>query len=82
MLGGIVSIVGIIVLIVGSIMFLIAAFKEHILWGLGSLFVPFVSLVFLIMHWSVAKKPFLIQIIGAVLMIIGAVLGGLGASGG
>ena len=28
-------------------------------WGLGYLFIPFVSLFFVASHWDVAKKPFL-----------------------
>ena len=61
---------GIILIIVGSIIalfygiiLLIRAFQTHILWGLGSLFVPFVSLIFVIMNWDVAKKPFLMGLI-------------------
>jgi len=37
-------------------MFYIVAFKESILWGLGCLIVPFVSLVFLIVFWNDAKN--------------------------
>lgn len=47
------------------------AFRQSILWGLGSLFVPFVGLIFAIMHWADAKKPFLISLGGTVLAIIG-----------
>ena len=55
-------------------MFLIVAFKKSALWGLGCLFVPFVGLAFLIMNWDDAKKAFLIQIIGAVIMMLAAFL--------
>jgi hypothetical protein len=79
-LGGILSVVGFIVMLVGAIMFLIAAFREHILWGLGTLFVPFVGLIFLIMHWDVAKKPFLIQLLGIPFVVIGALLAGGGGA--
>ncbi len=71
--------VGGIIALVGSIMFLIVAFKESILWGLGCIFVPFVSLVFLIMHWSVAKKPFLVSLCALPFYIIGILMGGLGS---
>ena len=47
------------VALVFGIMLLVQAFKVHVLWGLGSLFVPFVGLIFAIMHWPQAKKPFL-----------------------
>ena len=41
-------------------------------WGLGSLFVPFVSLIFVILNWQDSKKPFLIQVVGVVLCLVGA----------
>ncbi len=61
-------------MLVGAIMILIEAFKEHILWGLGSLFVPFVSLVFIVMHWNVSKKGFFIWLAGLPLYGIGIAL--------
>lgn len=68
-------ILGGIVMLVGGIMFLIAAFSESVLWGLGCLFIPFVSLFFLIMHWSEAKKGFLIQLAGVAIFGIGIAVG-------
>ena len=59
-----------------AIQLLIMAFKESILWGLGSLFIPFVILVFVIMNWQATKTPFLRYIGCLVLTVIGAVLGG------
>ena len=47
---------------------------ESILWGLGCIFVPFVSLIFLIMHWDTAGKPFLIQLAGVVAVIAASVM--------
>jgi hypothetical protein len=61
-------------LIVFGIQLLIAAFRTSVLWGLGSLFVPFVSLIFVIMHWNVAKKPFLRSLLGALVFGIGLAL--------
>lgn len=42
--------VGFIISVVAGIWFLVVAFKQSVLWGLGCLFVPFVSLIFLIIH--------------------------------
>jgi hypothetical protein len=75
-IGTIILIIGIIIMIVGGIMLLIVAFKENIWWGLGSIFVPFVALIFVIMHWQKSKKPFFIWLGGLVVYIIGMVLGG------
>jgi hypothetical protein len=44
------------------------------LWGFGSLFIPIVSLVFVAMHWDETKRPFLIQVVGVVLMVAGAMM--------
>jgi hypothetical protein len=67
---------GWLVSIVGGIMLLVVAFKESILWGLGCIFIPFVALIFIVMHWEQSKKPFFIELAGAVLVIIGIILGG------
>ncbi len=77
--GMILMAVGGIVMLVGSIWFLVVAFQESLLWGLGSILVPFVSLIFLIMHWDKAGKPFLIQLAGVVPMIVGSFLMGASA---
>ncbi len=66
--------IGFLISFVGGIMFLIAAFRESVLWGLAVIFVPFASLAFLIIHWQEAKKAFLLQIVGVILSIMAAVL--------
>ncbi|MEQ8635042.1 hypothetical protein [Gimesia maris] len=70
----ILMLIGGIAIAVGGIWFIIVTFQESVLWGLGCLFIPFVSLIFLCMHWDRAGKPFLIQIAGLVPFIIGAAL--------
>ena len=66
--------------LLGGIWLLIVAFKESIWWGLGSLFIPFVSLIFVVLHWSVAKTPFLISLLSIVMVIAGAFMTGAIAS--
>jgi uncharacterized membrane protein HdeD (DUF308 family) len=73
-MGLILLVVGGIVMFVGGILLLVAAFKESVLWGLGSLLVPFVSLIFVFVHWDKAKKPFFVWLIGLAITIAGAVL--------
>ncbi len=63
--------IGVVVGLVGGIMLLIKAFQASVWWGLGSLFVPFVSLIFVISHWQVAKKPFLISLISVPFVVVG-----------
>ena len=66
--------IGSVISIIFGIHLLIVAFQTSILWGLGYLFIPFVSLIFVIVHWSEAKTPFLRSLIGVALVILGMVL--------
>lgn len=50
--------------ILGSVFFLVAAFRTSILWGLGVLFFAPIGLVFVIVHWSRAKNSFFWQLWG------------------
>lgn len=70
--------VGIVIDLIGGIWLLVKAFQASVWWGLGSIFVPFVSLIFVITHWAEAKRPFFLTLVGLVLILIGAVLGGTG----
>lgn len=63
---------GLVLLVIGGIWFILAAFREGILWGLGVLFVPFVSLIFLILGWPEAKRPFFLQLTGLGLILLAA----------
>lgn len=65
---------GLIIAFVGGIMLLVEAFKESVLWGIGCLLFNPVSLVFLIIYWEQAHKPFFIQLGGIVLMFAGMFL--------
>jgi hypothetical protein len=65
--------VGLLLVIVGGLAFLLAAFREGVLWGLACLFVPFATLAFLVIHWQKAKDSFFLQLYG-VAAIFGAVL--------
>ena len=66
--------IGGITVLVGSIWFLVVTFQESLLWGLGCMFVPFVSLIFLVSHWDKAGKPFLIQLAGIVPFVAGSMM--------
>lgn len=73
-IGGILVAIGGIIMLVYGIILLIKAFQEHILWGLGYLFIPFCGLVFIIMHWEKCKQPFLKSLLGLVIYLIGFAL--------
>ena len=65
---------GLAVFVIGGIGTLIAAFKTNILWGIGCLLLAPVSLIFLILHWNVAKNPFFLQLAGFVIILVGSSL--------
>ena len=71
-LGSVAVWAGCLLALVGAVTFIIGAFRESILWGLGVLFVPFVSLIYLILCWPTAKRPFFWQLTGIALVILGA----------
>jgi hypothetical protein len=62
---------GMVILLIGNVWIAVKAFQKGILWGLGCLIVPFVSLIFVIMHWAETKIPFIVSLAGIVLIILG-----------
>ena len=62
---------GLIVFLIGSFWYLITTFRTGILWGLSCMFLPFVSFIFLFVHWKVAAKPFLVSILGVGIALSG-----------
>ena len=79
-LGMIIMAIGAIGGLVFWIQILIVAFKKHIGWGLGSLFIPFVGLVFVFMKWQETKTPFLRALICFAVQIVGMVMSGYSAA--
>ena len=73
-LGMIIWGIGGLVALIGGIWFLVVAFRQTIWWGLGCLFIPFVSIIFLIIHWSDAAKPFFVSLLGVVMMVVVTIL--------
>ena len=70
---------GLILLGAGAIWLLLVTFTESVLWGLGSLLLPFVSLIFVAMNWEITKRAFILQLVGAFMMFGGMLLGHAGA---
>jgi hypothetical protein len=63
--------VGIIISAFGGLWLLVVAFQESLLWGLGCVFIPIVSLIFVIMHWEKGGKPFLVSLAGGIIAFVG-----------
>ena len=68
---------GALIAIVGSIWFIVAAFSEDILWGLGVILLPFVGLIFIILHVEKGLPPFIVTIVGGGIMYLGMFVGGV-----
>ncbi|MCB9651979.1 MAG: hypothetical protein H6730_36075 [Deltaproteobacteria bacterium] len=64
--------VGVIAALVSGIWLLIVVYQEGIIWLLLYLFVPVAGLVFVFLHWEVAKRPFLLNLAGGVVAAVGA----------
>ncbi len=67
-------VLGSILALVGSLLFLIDAFRVHWGWGLGALFFPPANIVCLIKHWTATKRGFLISLLALPFLAGGLVL--------
>lgn len=75
-MSGVLIVIGLLVMFAGAVLLAVTAFKESVLWGLGVLLIPLVSLIFVILHWRDAQKPFFLWLGGWLLVIVGVVIGG------
>jgi hypothetical protein len=66
--------IAIIISLIYGIALVIKAFQVSVLWGLGYLFVPFVSLIFIVVHWQIAKDPFLKSLLAIPFLIVAMLL--------
>lgn len=67
-------VLGFVVFLIGSIWYLIATFRVGILWGLSCMLLPFLSFIFLFVHWNVAAKPFFVSMLGMAIAFSGTLL--------
>lgn len=70
----ILMLIGVVIGLIFGIQLLIIAFQKSVLWGLGYIFIPFVSLIFVVMHWDDTKKPFLRGLLAIPFVLVGAML--------
>jgi hypothetical protein len=74
MLGGGIVAVGIGIILVANTMIVIKAFKTTLLWGFGTLFIPIVTLAYIVLYWDKTKKYVLWLLIGLLLFVVGGTL--------
>jgi hypothetical protein len=53
----------VLVALAGSIWLIVLAFQRRVLWGLAVLFIPLANLVFTVIDWPNAKRPFLLSLL-------------------
>jgi hypothetical protein len=73
-LGLICLLIGVVIALIYGLKLLILAFRTSILWGLGYLLVPFVGLIFVIVHWDKAGSPFLRSLLAIPFYALGVLL--------
>ena len=76
-IGYILLILGLIGCLYWQIRFLVLAYHRSLLWFLGCLFVPFVDLVFLLLHFKIARKPFGLCLLGLIVAGFGGWMAGI-----
>lgn len=66
------ALLGVLIFLFGGLLFILSAFEESILWGLGVLFLPLFGLIFLFTHWHRAKEAVYTKLcgIGAILLAV------------
>lgn len=57
--------------LIGWLWIVVNAFRESVLWGVGSLLISPVALVFAIINFGANKIPLLLCVIGIVLLFMG-----------
>lgn len=62
-----------IALFVSQFLLIVHAFRTSVFWGLGFLFVPFVSTAFEYRYWNGARKPFTLSLVA--LFVLGLAMG-------
>ena len=62
------SMIGLVLMLVGALWMVVIAFQESVLWGLGCLFIPFVTLFYAATRWAKVKVPALIWAAGWLLI--------------
>jgi hypothetical protein len=75
------TIIGYILMAVGWIWILVLTFQDSILLGVLCLIIPFVGLYAVFKAWPESKPPLLAYVAGTALAVVGALIGGAGATG-
>ncbi|MBI3417648.1 MAG: hypothetical protein HY043_20340 [Verrucomicrobia bacterium] len=64
--------------LVGDVQFLVVAYRHGLTWFFTCLFLPFVGLLFFLLHVRETWRPVLLSTVGFVVASTGYVIGGFG----
>ena len=67
--------IGFIVFSVGYLWIVVNAFKKDVLWGLSCLFIAFVTMIFLLLHWDDCRRAFCVCTAGLIICLVGFIVG-------
>jgi glutaredoxin len=73
-------VIGLVLVVLGSLVQIVRAFQQSVGWGVASLFIPGANIVFVICHWARAKGSLFCILIGFALIGIGGATSGKGLS--
>jgi hypothetical protein len=76
-LGYILLVAGLVIGIVGDLMFLVVAYKRSLWWFFGCLLIPLVSLIFFLLNLKATIKPVGLQVLGLLLAGFGSYMAGV-----
>ena len=75
--GYILLVLGVVVGIIGELMFLVVAYRRSLLWFFGCLFIPIVCWIFFFLNMKATIKPFAFQVLGLLLAGFGCYFAGV-----
>jgi hypothetical protein len=76
-IGYILLVLGLILWLVGEVMFLTVAYRRSLLWFFGCLFVPIVWFIFFFMNLRATGRPFVISLAGLLVVGLGGWMAGI-----
>lgn len=62
---------GVLLMLIGSLMLLVSAFRQSIVWGLVVIFAPCGNLIYTCLHWSRARTSFFTGLVGTGIFLLG-----------
>jgi hypothetical protein len=64
---------GAILVFIAHVMVVLSAFRKGILWGLAVLFIPLVTLIYVILNWRESRRAVVLYVLGSLLIGLGSV---------